>query len=295
MELSSENSNLQGKRSSRSGTISSKTMSVQGRAGAVILNLQEPAQSVKGEIWGKPALFKNINESGKVWLAYLGPDRVQLPGEYLLKVKIKDPAGKTREFFKAIRLREKNYPEEKLTLQEEPYTPELLAQITKDNNALIAAMSAINPVCYWDPGFVRPVPGDVTSPFGTRRIINNSPRSPHFGTDFKAAEGDEVHAVNNGKVSIVYQGYLTGNSLIIDHGCGLYSVYFHLSEIMVKTGDMVKKGQTVAKAGMSGRASGPHLHFSLRLDNTYIDPVALFEISQQVDQELSGANPKISP
>jgi len=263
----------------------------QGQAGAILLTLHQPIKSLSAELWGKPIIFQQMTPTEKNWMAYLGPDLKQAPGNYRLKIKLRLPSGKDDSIQVPIQVLAKAYPVEELTLPKEmvEFPPEIVEQINRDNKTLIAAMSAINPVCSWQGVFLPPVPGEATGAFGARRIINQAPKNPHTGTDFKADSGQEIHAPNNGSVALIYQGYLTGNSLILDHGCGLYSIYYHLSEILVKENDPVKKGDLIAKAGASGRASGPHLHFGIRLLNSYLDPISFLQVSQMAEREISGA------
>jgi len=262
----------------------------QGQAGAVLIKSGEPLKSLNSSLWDKPVSFKPLDQTRKLWLAYIAPDRKLSPGKYQLRLSLQSESAMAQSLEIPVLVQAKSYPVEELTLPIEmaEFPPEIVERINQDNKNLLAGMSALNPVCYWEGAFEKPVPGEVSGVFGAQRIINKVPRSPHTGTDFKADTGQEVRAINNGKVSLVYVGYLTGNSLIIDHGCGLYSVYYHLSEILVKQGEDVKKAQVIARAGMSGRASGPHLHLSIRLNNSYLDPLSLFLVSEMAEKEIAG-------
>ncbi len=120
-----------------------------------------------------------------------------------------------------------------------------------------------------------PVPGAITSPFGRRRVINGSPRSPHTGVDLRAAAGAEIIATNHARVVLVDDFYFGGKSVVLDHGGGLYTMYFHLSDFRVKEGSRVRKGGVVGLAGMTGRVTGPHLHWGARLNGARVDPFEL--------------------
>ena len=110
------------------------------------------------------------------------------------------------------------------------------------------------------------------------------PRAPHSGTDLSAPAGTEVVATNHGKVALVGNYFFAGGSVIIDHGGGLYSMYFHLSEFKVEEGAMVRRGDVVALSGGTGRVTGPHLHWGVRLNNTRVDPLTLLrKFSWQTD------------
>jgi len=113
--------------------------------------------------------------------------------------------------------------------------------------------------------------------FGARRFFNGEPRSPHTGADYHAAAGTPVHAAAAGVVALAANHFFSGNSVFLDHGDGLITMYFHLSEIDVKEGQRVERGQVLGKVGSTGRATGPHLHFGIRWRGERIDPEMLLD------------------
>ena len=125
--------------------------------------------------------------------------------------------------------------------------------------------------------FIRPAPGRISGVYGSARIYNGVPGKPHSGTDFAGAIGDPAYAPENGRVVFYDKMVLTGNTLAIDHGCGVVSTFLHLSSAEVKVGDEVKKGQIVARIGMTGVATGPHLHWSLNLGSVRLDPLLVLK------------------
>ena len=123
--------------------------------------------------------------------------------------------------------------------------------------------------------FISPVDGIISSRYGKKRFINNSPRSPHLALDIAAPEGTKVLSPEDGKVILIGNFFYSGNYLIIDHGQGLLSSYSHLSSISVSEDDILKQGQEIGKVGSTGRVTGPHLHWSVLMNNTYVDPEML--------------------
>jgi len=124
-----------------------------------------------------------------------------------------------------------------------------------------------------DGPFIQPLNSKITSAYGTARIYNNELKSFHSGTDFRARSGTKIQASNAGIVRIAKDLYYCGNGVIIDHGAGIYTQYCHLSKILVKNGEHIKKGQIIALSGASGRVNGPHLHFGVFANGAYIDPL----------------------
>lgn len=125
--------------------------------------------------------------------------------------------------------------------------------------------------------FIMPVSGRVSGRFGTRRVLNGSPRSPHSGIDFAAPEGTNVKAANDGKVAFIGDFFFKGKFVVIDHGLGVFTSYSHLSAISIETRQSVKKGETIGKVGATGRATGPHLHFSVKVGGARVSPTRLFK------------------
>jgi murein DD-endopeptidase MepM/ murein hydrolase activator NlpD len=125
--------------------------------------------------------------------------------------------------------------------------------------------------------FVRPVPGEPTSRFGTRRLFNGEPRSPHPGIDLRAAAGATVAAAGGGRVVLADELYYSGNLVILDHGGGLFTLYAHLSRIDVREGQSVRRGERLGLAGATGRVTGPHLHWGAKVGDREFDPTALLD------------------
>jgi hypothetical protein len=126
-----------------------------------------------------------------------------------------------------------------------------------------------------DEAFTDAIPGVGGTNFGERRIFNGAPRAPHAGADLHAAAGTPVHATNRGRVALAKSLFFTGNTVIIDHGLGIYSLYAHLSRIDVKSGETVKNGQIIGLVGATGRVTAAHLHWAVRVQGARVDPFSL--------------------
>ena len=126
--------------------------------------------------------------------------------------------------------------------------------------------------------FILPLQSKITSEYGNARVYNNTVKSYHIGVAFQAKIGDPIVATNNGKVVLVMERFYLGQVIYLDHGWGAYSYYAHLSEVLVQEGDYVKRGDIIAKSGNTGRVTGPHLHYALRLHNTTVDPLQYGEL-----------------
>lgn len=126
--------------------------------------------------------------------------------------------------------------------------------------------------------FLRPTETKETSPFGTRRVLNGKQKSRHLGWDLDGAVGDPVRATQGGQVVLAAEHFYSGGTVILDHGQGLFSLYFHLSAFDVKLGDRIPRGERIGRVGKSGRVTGPHLHFAVKIDDVYVDPRALLDL-----------------
>ncbi len=153
-----------------------------------------------------------------------------------------------------------------------------LQRITSEAAEFARVWEQSAPSRLWSDAFVRPVPGRATGGFGTRSIVNGYPRQPHGGTDFLSPAGTPIHAPNSGRVVVAREFYFTGNTVVIDHGLGVFSLLAHLSVIDVHVGDGVTAGQIVGRVGATGRATGPHLHWAVRIGGARVDPVAVLAI-----------------
>ncbi|HEY1265619.1 MAG TPA: M23 family metallopeptidase [Candidatus Binatia bacterium] len=216
------------------------------------------------------------------YAALVGIDMDEKPG----KVEIAMSGKSSEEAWSrtaAINVRRKDFPREEISVP--PAFDQLdaatLERIKKEQALLKALWKVRSPTRLWQEPFAAPVPVKVNSAFGFRRVVNGLARAPHEGVDLKAALGAPVAAANDGRVVLEDNLFFSGNSLFLDHGGGLYTMYFHLSEFRVPTGALVRKGDVIGLAGMTGRVTGPHLHWGARLNGARIDPLDLLALQGQ--------------
>ncbi|EKS3205931.1 M23 family metallopeptidase [Campylobacter coli] len=181
--------------------------------------------------------------------------------------------NKKEEIF--IKTLEGNYKSEKLSVENKKIFPpkavkERIAKEFKEANAIY---SSYTPKALFDDSFNTPLDSFITSDFGKARTFNEKVASYHSGTDFRAAVGTPIYAANSGIVKIAKDRYFAGKSVVIDHGFGIYSQYYHLSKIEVKVGQRIKKGDFLGLSGTTGRVSGPHLHFGILAGGKQVDPL----------------------
>jgi len=191
---------------------------------------------------------------------------------------------------KEIIVEDYEFPAEMLTLPPDKVflSEKDLMRVEKEKEVLDNIWNLVSPEKLWNGMFMLPVGGAPGSRFGLRRIINGEERNPHTGMDIIAAEGTPVMAVNRGKVIFEGDLFFSGNSVVIDHGLGLYSMFFHLSKVLVKVGDLLEKGTPIGYVGATGRVSGPHLHFGFRLLNAKIDPQSMLNLNLDSGRQERG-------
>lgn len=170
-------------------------------------------------------------------------------------------------------------PEQRLTLPPAMVTPQepaVLERIAAES-ALLSSLYAGRTERLWEE-FSRPVNDPVGSVFGLRRILNGEPRAPHNGVDFRSPRGTPVIASGRGRVVFSGELYFAGRTVILDHGEGLFTVYAHLEEARCSEGEILDAGAVLGRVGSTGRSTGPHLHWGVRLRGDRVDPLALLEL-----------------
>ncbi|WP_432737905.1 M23 family metallopeptidase [Maridesulfovibrio sp. FT414] len=221
-----------------------------------------------------------------VALAMFGTDvLVDKTGKSKLSITVVED-GKERRLGRSVRVKKKKYKVQRLSLPENMVTPpkDVLDKIAQDRVEVAAAKETMSAERKWFVPFTRPTKGSQSSPYGAQRILNGKPRNPHRGLDFRGAEGAEITAIADGRVVLVGDHYYAGNCIYLDHGNGVVTMYFHLSRIDVKEGEIVERGQVIGGIGSTGRVTGPHLHMSVSVQGRLVDPT--YVLYRNTDQLL---------
>jgi len=178
-----------------------------------------------------------------------------------------------------LNVRNAFYPSETLSVDPAKVTPppEAMERIEQEKAEAEALYATFTPIRYWDEPFIRPMDSNITSVYGAKRTYNGTLKSYHGGVDFRARTPQPILAANNGVVVLAKERYYAGDTVIIDHGEGIYSCYFHLSRYNVKAGQYVRKGEVIGLTGATGRITGPHLHFGMMVHSRQTDPLYLIE------------------
>lgn len=228
---------------------------------------QAEAKPPQAWLGTQPVLVTSENDQ---WYAVVGLALGKAPGLYSLRV---ESAGesKTHDF----KIEPKNYPEQRISIKDNGKVQLSVADDARARRE-IAAIKALKR--HWratsdtDPGFILPAAGRLGGRFGLRRYFNDQARSPHSGLDVVVPGGTPVMASSHGEVLAVDDYFFNGKTVFLDHGNGLITLYCHLDRIDVRPGEPVSKGQTLGLSGQTGRATGPHLHWSVVLNGEMVDP-----------------------
>ena len=214
------------------------------------------------------------------YAALVGVDLERAPGAVEISVRGRSGAGPQWERRATVSVLAKEYPSEAFSVSPsfDQIDAATMKRIKREQAEFDRLWTTRTASRLWDGGFLAPVAVQITSPFGFRRVINSSPRAPHGGVDLKAQLGAEIAAANHGRVALRDDFYFSGKSIVLDHGGGVYTMYFHLSEFRVEKNAQVRKGGVIGLAGMTGRVTGPHLHWGARLNGARVDPMELLLI-----------------
>lgn len=241
----------------------------QGKVLQVRVSSAEDISSIKGSFLGKKF---PCYRSGDDYRGIIGVPINQKPGYYNLKLIVTKGDGSIVTLEKKMKLWSTKFPFSKFWLK--PARNKLRARKIIDNEwgRVEKVLIVKDPEQRWNGKFIKPLTSEVTQGFGHRQIINGRRSGNHRGIDYRAKIGTKIRAPNNGKVVFIEKLRAFGGTLVLDHGQGIQTLYFHLSKIMYEVGDEVKKGEIIALSGDSGVSSGPHLHWGMSVHNLRVDP-----------------------
>lgn len=213
--------------------------------------------------------------------ALLGVDLEKPPGTYPVRLQVQTAGDKPESCVLQIPVRAGKFATERLEVGKEfvEPSPEQIQRANQERDKLRAIFDYVTPEKLWDGEFRVPLDGVRTGGnFGKRRILNGQSGSPHSGVDFPSPTGTPIHAAQGGRVALAEELFFSGNTVVVDHGLGIYTFYGHLSEIDVKVGDGLEPGQVLGKVGSTGRVTGPHLHWGLTVGRARVNPLGLVKL-----------------
>jgi hypothetical protein len=235
---------------------------------------------VKAEWNGRAMALWVEGTSIKTLHGLLGVDLEKPTGKYEWKLSWADKEGNPVSCSSFVTVRNGKFPTEQLKVEKQfvQPDPEQQKRAEADQKKMRAIFDTTTPERLWDGAFHLPLKGVATGGnFGRRRVLNGQARSPHAGVDFPALKGTPVFAAQRGKVVVAEELYYSGNTVVIDHGYGIYTLYAHLSEIDVKAGDPVENNAEIGKVGATGRVTGPHLHWGLTVQHARVNAMQIVQ------------------
>jgi murein DD-endopeptidase MepM/ murein hydrolase activator NlpD len=216
----------------------------------------------------------------QTWRALIGIDLEVKAGRYDVTVSVPNASTSTPAAKHTLVVLAKKFPTRTLTVDNAFVDPPASAvpRIQAEADRLKGIWAKPSSERLWSGPFVRPVSEPANSAFGSRSVFNGQARSPHGGADFSSPAGTPVKSPNAGRVALAGDLYFTGNTVVIDHGLGLFSLFAHLRAVGVREGDSVTAGQVVGEVGATGRVTGPHLHWTVRANDARVDPLSLLAL-----------------
>jgi hypothetical protein len=233
---------------------------------------------VQGELGKVPLTFSSYGDRE---VAVVGVDLDARPGAHPWRIEIRRSAQPPEALRGHLTVAARDFRVQQLTLPQGmvDLDPETERRALAEGERLRAVYRTVTAARWWRGRFVRPVGGEEPgSGFGARRVINGQPRAPHSGLDYSAPTGTPVVAANAGRVALVAEFFFPGRLVIIDHGLGLHTAYFHLDRVSTAMGQAVERGEVIGTVGATGRATGPHLHFGAQVGEARVDPETLLAL-----------------
>lgn len=238
----------------------------------------------QGEAFDRRIMF--WPEGNGRYRGILGLDRDVEPGPHPITLTVEKPSGERELYSVDLDVNPREFRLVRLRVRAKPggFTKEDIARIQREKAVVDSLLTLERPTRLWEQSFRAPLDRlSVTDEFGSARIINGRERSPHGGVDLRASRGTPILASNDGVVALTAEHFFSGRSIYIDHGLGIYSMYFHCDSILVEEGDTVERGQKIGTVGSTGRSTGPHLHWGVRIEGARVDPISLMCLPVETD------------
>jgi hypothetical protein len=238
------------------------------------------AKEITGDWGGRAIPLWTEGAAGNTWHGLIGIDLEKAPGKYEWKVSWKNTAGQGESCSSFVTVRTGKFPTENLKVEKQfvQPDPEQQKRAEEDQKKMKVIYDTVTPERLWDGPFRMPLKEVVTGGnFGRRRILNGQARAPHAGVDFPAKTGTPVYASQGGKVVLAENLYYSGNTVVLDHGYGIYTLYAHLSAIEVEPGQSVETITEIGKVGATGRVTGPHLHWGLTVQHARVNAMQIVQ------------------
>ena len=247
----------------------------------ILLRVKPPMRlkSLEGTWLGHDVAF-NFDTSTRTWYGLAGASLKTRAGSYLFLLHAESTSGRALSFERKIRVVHAKYPSIAINVPKQ-YTepdPAQVEKIKQDQALKESLFPKSGPEREWSGRFLPPVDAPISDRFGTERKLNGVTQSSHQGLDYRVPAGTPIAALNRGTVLLARPLFFEGNCVVVDHGQGLLSFYLHLSEITVKEGDQVTRGEQIGLSGATGRATGAHLHVAVRWQGIYLNPSTLFAL-----------------
>ena len=245
----------------------------------VVVRSPEPLAAASATFRGEPVVLVPGGgaDAAREWAGWFAIDLDSKPGPANVRGHATTTAGLAAEGLRRVEVVAKRFPVSELKVAPKFVNPppESMERIAREKAILAKVYASRREVPLPRAAFVRPVAGESLGVFGARRVFNGEKRDPHPGIDLRAATGTVVSCAGPGVVTLAQDLYFSGNTVIVDHGAGLFTIYAHLSEIDVKEGQDVEAGTRLGLSGATGRVTGPHLHWGGKLGTRIFDPTAL--------------------
>jgi murein DD-endopeptidase MepM/ murein hydrolase activator NlpD len=260
----------------------SAPVALQGSVVLLTFTSREQVERAKAK-WDAKEMPLWAEPETRTWKGLVGVDLEKAAGIYEVQLSGYTVRGSEVNCSAALRVKKALFPTEKLKVEKQFVEPdaEQVKRANSEREKLRGIFATVTPIRLWSGAFQLPLEGISSGGnFGRRRVLNGQPGSPHSGVDFPALQGTPVHASQSGQVVLAQGLFFSGNTVVLDHGLGLYTFYGHLSAFAVKEGDRVEAGAVLGQVGATGRVTGPHLHWGVTLGHERVNGLDLVRVTQ---------------